>query len=197
MTHFLQNLEEVNQAKETIEKRGWPVHRWNHFKNWDLTFLESAHLEGDLLDIGCATSMPIEIASFLECKGSKVGLDLACPQPEWMPNGCEFVQGRAEALPFPDESFNTATCLSVIEHDVELTAFAKEAYRVLKPNGLLLVTFDFWPFPKPQGGLDWFALTGLLMEMVKLGFKVETIDPHVSEKVIAGLFTFGCVKAFK
>lgn len=49
---------------------------------------------------------------------------------------------------FPDKSYDYITCLSVIEHEVDFSKFAKEVSRLLKKDGHLFVSFDFWN-PKP------------------------------------------------
>ena len=54
-------------------------------------------------------------------------------------------------LPFRDESFDVITFLEVIEHcdDIQNNKTIKEFYRLLKPNGILIITTpnysSFWP----------------------------------------------------
>lgn len=50
--------------------------------------------------------------------------------------------GPAEKLPFPDATFDAYLSVSVIEHTRFKEEKLKEAARVLKPGGLLLLTFD-------------------------------------------------------
>lgn len=47
-------------------------------------------------------------------------------------------------LPFEDNFFHVITCLSVIEHGVDVERFIREASRVLKTNGLLYISIDYW-----------------------------------------------------
>lgn len=50
-----------------------------------------------------------------------------------------FCGADAEILPFADDSFDLVTCRVAAHHFPDIFAFVKEAARVLKPNGLLLV----------------------------------------------------------
>jgi len=44
-------------------------------------------------------------------------------------------EGFAEALPFPDSSFDVVTCYSFLDHLESTERFYSEAFRVLKPGG--------------------------------------------------------------
>lgn len=202
MTNFVKTTADFDAAKAEIERRGWPHHFWNALKDWDSCWLDWVMRDGDLLDIGCNTSMPLWIATHLNLKGSFQGVDLFESD-----RGSDFGnlhqkfkiqlwKGRAEALPFPAASFDNVTCLSVIEHDVNIVAFVGELARVLRPDGRFVVTFDFWPYPK-DCGLDWAELMTMVYVMHNAGLKLGPIDTTLREKVIDGRYTFGCVRGFK
>ena len=70
-----------------------------------------------------------------------------------------FVQGNAEALPFPDRSFNAYTIAFGIRNVTHIDRALAEAFRVLKPGGRFLCLefsevqvpmldrlYDFWSF---------------------------------------------------
>jgi SAM-dependent methyltransferase len=44
---------------------------------------------------------------------------------------------------YPDEYFDAVTCLSVIEHGVDLQAYFTEMRRILKPGGVLITSTDY------------------------------------------------------
>ena len=61
----------------------------------------------------------------------------------------KFKMESAADISYPDNFFDRIFCISVIEHmeDLIIKKSIKEMERVLKPKGLLLLTFDFHPFP--------------------------------------------------
>jgi ubiquinone/menaquinone biosynthesis C-methylase UbiE len=61
----------------------------------------------------------------------------------------DFLQAGGQSLPYPPGHFDRIFCISVIEHmpDDVLARSMKEMERVLKPGGLILLTFDFHPHP--------------------------------------------------
>ena len=63
--------------------------------------------------------------------------------------GVRFLGGDATALPFPDESFDTVTMFDVIEHVPADAVALREAWRVLRPGGHLLLSTpnEHWRFP--------------------------------------------------
>ena len=56
MTGFVKTTKDFGDATAEIVRRGWPLHIWNHLKNWDSTWLDTVMKDGDLLDIGCRYS---------------------------------------------------------------------------------------------------------------------------------------------
>lgn len=48
----------------------------------------------------------------------------------------EYKEGRAEAIPFDDSSFDYVSCCDVLEHVDDINATISEIARVLKPGGL-------------------------------------------------------------
>jgi SAM-dependent methyltransferase len=58
--------------------------------------------------------------------------------------GARFVDGYADDLPFPDESFDAVSCERVFQHLTDPERAAAEIARVLRPGGRAVVTDTDW-----------------------------------------------------
>ncbi|HEX8524363.1 MAG TPA: class I SAM-dependent methyltransferase [Tepidisphaeraceae bacterium] len=54
----------------------------------------------------------------------------------------KFVEAMLQKMPLPDDSFDAICCISVLEHTDNYTEILDEWNRVLRPGGLLVLTFD-------------------------------------------------------
>src|SRR5215218_7390360 len=54
----------------------------------------------------------------------------------------KFVEGMLQKMPFEAESFDAVCCISVLEHTNNYSEILDEFNRVLKPGGLMVLTFD-------------------------------------------------------
>jgi ubiquinone/menaquinone biosynthesis C-methylase UbiE len=97
-----------------------------------------------ILDVGTGPGNPaIEIASRVGEGGWVVGIDFAPSMIEvaWRRarlaglNRIEFIEADAEALPFPDESFDAVVSRYGLPHFTDAVQALKEARRVLRPGG--------------------------------------------------------------
>jgi demethylmenaquinone methyltransferase/2-methoxy-6-polyprenyl-1,4-benzoquinol methylase len=95
--------------------------------------------EKRVLDIGCGEGLITERIGV----DRAVGLDLskeALKEARRRLPRAKLVLGDAQNLPFKDNSFDAAVCSEVIEHNPEPGKILKEAARVTKPNGKIVVT---------------------------------------------------------
>lgn len=96
-----------------------------------------------ILDVGCGSGI---ISSECINRGHRVvGFDLGrnfvktCNQMFKTPKSF-FIPGDAESIPFADNTFDVVICTEVIEHLLDPQKTISEFYRVLKPNGTLLLS---------------------------------------------------------
>jgi len=54
----------------------------------------------------------------------------------------QFLQTDLHNIPLPSETFDAIYCISVLEHTHDYPAILSEFHRLLKPGGVLVVTFD-------------------------------------------------------
>ena len=104
------------------------------------------------LDFGCSAG------TFIGCLNEKkksIGVDISIEQINYAKKKYKrkkhnFFFSKLP-LPFRDESFDVVTFLEVIEHcdDIQNNIIIKEIYRLLKPNGILIITTpnysSLWP----------------------------------------------------
>lgn len=86
------------------------------------------NVKGRLLDIGCGAN------NFVHSYGNGVGVDVA----NW--DGCDVVVEDTAKLPFEDKSFDTVSYLACLNHIPNRDDAVKEAARILKDDGRIIVT---------------------------------------------------------
>ena len=116
----------------------WAVWKFNWLANHKiLRALERAreHARGDLLDIGCGSK---PFAGVFEGRVRRYwGTDLTASR--YLGEARLDAFASAEAQPFRDASFDTVLGLSMITYLPEPLRFLREAHRVLRPGGMLLL----------------------------------------------------------
>jgi SAM-dependent methyltransferase len=92
---------------------------------------------GPILDLGCGTGGNLALLSGW---GAVTGLDGWHPALRLCPAGTRaLVQGSAQRLPFGDEAFGLVAMLGVLEHVSDDVTVLREARRVCRPDGLILL----------------------------------------------------------
>lgn len=96
-----------------------------------------------VLDAGCGTGAVIYILHEKYPDKNYTGIDLSEKMIEVAKrkniDGASFVQGDCERLPFADNSFDAVICSQSFHHYNEPQMFFDSVYRVLKPNGRLIL----------------------------------------------------------
>jgi SAM-dependent methyltransferase len=93
-----------------------------------------------VLDIGSAGG---EFLSRVRIDSRKIAVDINCDILKYIKQencGIEVFRANAKKLPFRDNSFDALFLIDVIEHVKEDLMVLEEAYRVLKPGGILEIS---------------------------------------------------------
>lgn len=101
-----------------------------------------------VLDIGCRDG---GLRGFLPAGITYRGMDIA----EQFASDAIIIRDVAEGIPFPDQSFDHVFCIEVLEHVHNPWDALSEIHRVLRPNGVLVLSV---PNPYHVKELVWNVL---------------------------------------
>ncbi len=106
-----------------------------------------------ILSVGCGPAEWLQwLTPFAGSDGKVVGLDIEAIHANGLQGNLGFVVGSLEQSPIADESFDVVMALDVLEHLDDDSAGLREAARMVKPGGLLLITVP--ALPSLWGGQD-------------------------------------------
>lgn len=194
LNKFLQSRAEVNQCTEDLTRASLKLHGLS-CKNFEIRNIVPYLKDVPMIDLGAAGSFTLHNHSVLGFKSRRVGIDLVPVADHDRIGDAEYFVGPLTETPFKDGEFGQATCISVLEHAVEYSAFAKEASRILQKGGDLFVSFDYCPDKIDTSktklfDLSWNILSRvnvleLVEEMKKVGMTITSeIDWTTNEMVI-------------
>lgn len=144
MNEFLKRKVQIIESTNWLHANGYRGHPIS-CKDWELCIVTQALGDGDLLDAGADGSFVLHNAINKNIRGRKVGIDLIEVVGDNKADGAEYVQGNLQQTPFEDNSYDTITSCSVLEHQIDYNDFAKEMSRLLRKDGKLFVSFDYAP----------------------------------------------------
>jgi SAM-dependent methyltransferase len=152
----LKTQAEWKDALDNARKLHVPLHRAPE-KNWDhlaavSTILVHTPLSARILDAGAEFYSNVLPALFVYGYRDLYGINLSFTEPARR-GPIRYFPGDLTQTPFPNEHFDAITCLSVIEHGVQLEAYFREMHRLLKPGGLLITSTDYYPTPIDTRGM--------------------------------------------
>jgi arsenite methyltransferase len=136
-----------------------------------------------VLDIGSGPGLlALSMAEAVGSEGRVCGVDpsesmRAIASARSAPAPMEFVAGDACSLPFADASFDAAVSTQVYEYVADMPAALREAHRVLRPGGRLLVLDTDWD------SLVWHSSDRARMQRVLEVFDEHLVDPHLPRRL--------------
>lgn len=126
-------------------------------------------LEGRVLDVGCGAR------PYQSLLGPRVTGYVALDRPGTP--GVD-VEGTAEALPFPDASFDAAVSMQVLEHVEDPARCLAEMARVVRPGGVVVFTVPgVWPAHEVPRDYWRFTRYGLAAIVARAGLARATLVP--------------------
>lgn len=218
MLEVLQSADQYRDARRELRRRGQSVLQpaaWrllrriglapglpigDYIKSWDVertVALLDARVPRDaaILDLGAFCS---EVPVLLARMGYTHvhGIDLN-PAVRSMPmaDRVTYTVGDFLHSPYEDASFDAITAISVIEHGYDPESLFRELGRLLRPGGLFVASFDYWPEKIGTGDMRFFGLSwlifsqddfqGLLREAARHGLRpLGDIHPAASQRAV-------------
>ncbi|MEW5801278.1 MAG: methyltransferase domain-containing protein [bacterium] len=187
MFSYLTRSEDISEARLHLERAGLGCfgREWLTENIWRLLFRLIAHSWPERIDIGKSWDIQQVIGIIKKGwvgKSAKI-LDAGCWNSEILQTlyragfrnlwGCDlnplvhwqrrFWKTRYSiqditATNYPNRIFEMVTCLSVIEHGVDIEQFFVEMSRIIASGGYLLLTFDYYPESIDTEGITAFGL---------------------------------------
>lgn len=143
----LKDCKTVDNATLIANKTGIPNHE-DHAKNWD-NLIALWHAT-QLLDVNqpimdvAATKGSVFLLSLSNIGfQTLISININEPTPR-VEDGIFYLEGDCTKTSFRDNYFGFISCLSVIEHGVDIEKFMKESARILYQGGHLFVSTDYW-----------------------------------------------------
>ncbi len=195
----LQDRQEWAVALEQVRRLGLPPHH-DPPKNWDsLAAVSQILLEtgsgGKVLDAGATLASVVLPWLCLYGYRDLWGINLSFRRPKHR-GPIRYERGDVTRTRFAPGTFDAVTCMSVIEHGVEVGAYFREVSRILKPGGLLLTSTDYWIDPIATEGKVAFGapihvfsrpeIEGMVRTGAKYGLRLTSeIDLRCRERAVS------------
>ena len=147
-----------------------------------------------ILDIGCGTGIVLKM---LNEYGLASGLDISKDALSFCKERGlnSLFLGSATSLPFPDETFSLVTALDILEHIEDDTLALREIRRVLKKDGLAIITIP--AFPNLCSSHDISLGHKRRYTFVELEKKVTSTGLKISKINYSNFFLFPFVFAYR
>jgi SAM-dependent methyltransferase len=154
-TDVLSTTAQIDAAVAECRRLGLPLHH-DRPKNWDAlgavsTVLNAIGTQARVLDGGAARYSPIlpwlRIYGVRELVGNNLEFTKVTQH-----GPVRFEPGDVTNTQYRDGWFDAITCMSVIEHGVSVAGFLSESARLLRADGLLVLSTDYAEHPPDTTG---------------------------------------------
>ncbi len=115
---------------------------------------------GNIIDVGCGDGFFLYLLSNLSVKVTLTGFDddkivLSNARKNLGSEKIKLLDGTAVDMPFSNNVFDKAIMTEVLEHIDDDKKALSEVYRILKPNGVLVLTVPNYNFPFLWDPINW------------------------------------------
>lgn len=160
----------LKQRRTSVLSRAYLVYRALWPALTDAARIATAECDANVqplvIDVGCGEKPYADLFEGARYVGLNYGMDNASPD----------VVGDAQLLPFKSNCADIVFSTQVIEHVPYPEKLVREAFRVLKPRGVLLLTGPFyWPLHEEPHDFYRFTRYGFEHLLASAGFKVMSI----------------------
>jgi len=164
--------EQLSRISDWHVKSKDPHYIHYYFLIRDIKEAIAKYARGSLLDLGCGNK-PYE-SLYKPFTTSQMGCDVVQSDDNRVDVLCPVTD-----LQFENHQFDTVLCTQVLEHVFEHDRMMKEAFRVIKPGGHLILTVPFaWELHEEP--YDFFRYTKHALKELfeQTGFEIDYIKPN-------------------
>lgn len=165
----MKSCERLHQRRNSILSRAYLVYRelWPKLHEDARTAMVACGAAQPLVvDVGCGEKPYADFFEGALYVGLNYGIAGASPD----------IVGDAQQLPLRDGCADIVFCTQVIEHVPHPERLAREAFRILRPHGVLLLTGPFyWPLHEEPHDFYRFTRYGFEHLLTSAGFEVMRI----------------------
>jgi len=156
----------------------------------DLEYAAGKYAGDRVMDIGCGNKPYREM--FDRIAKEYIGCDVVQSSQNKVDIICE-----ATKIPLPGSSFDTVFSTQVIEHVGDHRALLKEAYRLLKPGGHIIISGPmYWHLHEEPNDYFRFTKYGFKLILEESGFTVLEILPNGGKWATLGQMVIHTFPAF-
>lgn len=198
----------VRQTAVHLADELWNTYPYAPVSDWILTHL-SAKNNQQIVDIGCGVGRLIAIVAKQLKEGQFYGIDYSYQmlrraheywingqtiELDWSNHGLKKIQlvgeeiphlqfnlAKAEHLPFSDNKFDVVMSSFLIDRVDDPLKSLKEMYRILKPDGQLLLVTPL-NFKRAKHWEIFFPISQFVKQVESIGFEIEDLKTDITIK---------------